>query len=210
ERAPAGGQFTFNASTPAAPAPYNLGLANFLAGIPVTITRQASLYKPGYRSWETGYYVQDDWRATRWLTLNLGVRYDIYTAKTEQHDRLANFDPFTSTILIAGQNSSRTTNIGTDYGNVAPRLGFAATLGRNLVLRGGFGLSFFPGDYTSGVALKNPPFTSSLSCGSSTTGSMTNTGCPAGIGTLSQGIPVAIAPSAFPTTSGPGGTTLDL
>src|SRR5881409_3778185 len=54
------GQFTFNASTANAPAPLNVGLANFMVGSPVTITRQASLYKPGYRSWETGYYVQDD------------------------------------------------------------------------------------------------------------------------------------------------------
>src|SRR5262249_33018712 len=198
ERAPAGGQFTFNASTPAAPAPYNLGLANFLAGIPVTITRQASLYKPGYRSWETGYYVQDDWRATRWMTLNLGVRYDIYTPKTEQYNRLANFDPINSAILVAGKKSSSPTNISTYYGSNAPRLGFAASFGRSTVVRGGFGLSFFPSDYTSAVALKNPPFTSALSCGSSTTGNLANTGCPAGIGTLSQGSPRPLEPTDFP------------
>ena len=201
------GQFTFNASTAAAPAPLNLGLADFLLGTPVTVTRQASLYKPGYRSWETGYYVQDDWRAKRWLTLNLGVRYDIYTPKTEQYDRLANFDPVTSVVLVAGKNSSATTNLSTDFGSVAPRLGFAASLGDSTVVRGGFGLSFFPSDYTSSVALKNPPFTSALTCGPSTTGSLANTGCPAGIGTLSQGAPVPLAPGDFPTTSS---GTLDL
>jgi outer membrane receptor protein involved in Fe transport len=196
------GQFTFNASTAAAPAPLNFGLADFLVGAPVTITRQASLYKPGYRSWETGYYVQDDWRTNRWLTLNLGVRYDIYTPKTEQYNRLANFDPANSIVLVAGKNSSPTTNLSTDYGSVAPRIGFAASLPGSTVVRGGFGLSFFPSDYTSSVALKNPPFTSALTCGSSTTGSLSNTGCPAGIGTLSQGAPVPLAPGDFPTTSG--------
>jgi len=196
------GQFTFNASTAAAPAPFNFGFADFLAGTPVTITRQASLYKPGYRSWETGYYVQDDWRATRWLTLNLGVRYDIYTPKTEQYNRLANFDPVNSVILVAGKNSSASTNLSTDYGSVAPRLGFAASLSNSMVVRGGFGLSYFPSDYTSAVALKNPPFTSALTCGSSTTGSISNTGCPAGIGTLQQGAPVPLTPGDFPTTSG--------
>jgi outer membrane receptor protein involved in Fe transport len=201
------GQFTFNASISAAPAPYNFGFANFLAGIPVTITRQASLYKPGYRSWETGYYVQDDWRATRSLTLNLGVRYDIYTPKTEQYDRLANFDPINSAILVAGKNSSSTTNIPTYYGSIAPRVGFAASFGKSTVLRGGFGLSFFPSDYTSAVALKNPPFTSALSCGSSTTGSLANTGCPAGTGTLSLGAPIPLAPADFPVISN---GTLDL
>ncbi|MBM3763704.1 MAG: TonB-dependent receptor, partial [Acidobacteria bacterium] len=94
------GEFTFNATAGNAPSATNFGLANFLAGTPVTIIRQASLYKPGYRAWESGAYVQDDWRATRRLTLNLGVRYDIFTAKTEQYNRLGNFDPFTSTILV--------------------------------------------------------------------------------------------------------------
>jgi len=74
-------QFTFNASTTAGACSLNVGLANFIVGSPVTITVRRA-FKPGYRSWETGYYVQDDWRANRWLTLNLGVRYDIYTPKT--------------------------------------------------------------------------------------------------------------------------------
>ncbi|HKX30150.1 MAG TPA: TonB-dependent receptor [Blastocatellia bacterium] len=200
------GEFTFNASTTNAPAPLDFGLANFIAGAPVTIVRQASLYKPGYRSWEIGFYVQDDWRARNWLTLNLGVRYDIFTTKTEQYNRLANFDPVTARVLIAGQNASETAGIGTDYGCLAPRLGFAATLRQGLVLRGGFGLSFFPGDYTSGVALKNPPFTSTLTCGTSTTGNPTDNGCPAGIGSLSQGVPRPLEVSSFPTANG----TLDL
>jgi hypothetical protein len=200
------GEFTFNTSTTNAPAPLNNGFANFITGRPVTIIRQASLYKPGYRSWETGFYVQDDWRASNWLTLNLGVRYDIYTTKTEQYNRLANFDPVAVRVLIAGQNASDTAGIATDYGSFAPRLGFAATLRQGLVLRGGFGLSFFPSDYTSGVALKNIPLTSALTCGTSTTGSFTNNNCPAGIGTLSQGVPRPLDPSGFPTANG----TLDL
>jgi outer membrane receptor protein involved in Fe transport len=195
------GAFTFNVSSTSAPVPLNNGFGNFLLGVPSTIARATSLYLPGYQGWETGTYVQDDWRVNRRLTLNLGVRYDIFTTKTEKHNRLANFDPVSSVILVAGQNSSATTNIGTDHHDFAPRLGFAATLGKGMVLRGGFGLSFFPMDYTSGVALKNPPFTGTLSCGPSTTGSLTNTGCPAGIGLLSQGIPVPLQVSNFPTTS---------
>ena len=210
QSASARGAFTFQASTGNAPAPLDFGFADFLYGAPVTIQRTAALYKPGYRAWEPGFYVQDDWRVTRWLTLNLGVRYDLFTAKTEEHNRLANFDPVNSVVLIAGQNSSASANIATDHGNVAPRIGFAATLGKGTVLRGGFGMSFFPTDYTAGVALKNPPFAGAFSCGTSTTGSLTNTGCPAGIGLLSQGVPRPLDVSSFPTVSGPGGPTLDL
>jgi hypothetical protein len=105
-------------------------------------------------------YAQDDWRATSWLTLNLGVRYDVFTPLTEESNTLANFDPATGTILAADQNGvSRTAGINTDYSNIAPRLGFAATLPSGTVLRGGYGLSYFPGNMTSFAYLKNPPFT---------------------------------------------------
>ncbi|MBI1760743.1 MAG: carboxypeptidase regulatory-like domain-containing protein [Acidobacteria bacterium] len=197
------GEFTFNATAGNAPAPLNFGLANFIAGAPVTIIRQASLYKPGYRAWEVGAYVQDDWRLNKWLTLNVGARYDIYTAKTEQYNRLSNFDPATSTILVAGQNGvGNTAGIATDYGSLAPRFGFAATLGHGMVLRGGLGLSFFQNDTTSAAALKNIPLTSALTCGTSTTGNYANNNCPAGIGTLSQGVPRPLAASGFPTVNG--------
>ena len=103
-----------------------------------------SLYKPGYRTWESGLYVQDDWRVNNWLTLNLGLRHDIFTAKTEQYNRLSNFDPVAVKVLVAGVNSDAAVGIKTDYGNIAPRFGFAATLGQGMVLRGGIGLELFP------------------------------------------------------------------
>ena len=159
------------------------------------------MYTPGYRSWESGFYAQDDWRVNSRLTLNLGLRYDIFTPRTEQYNRLANFDPISSVILIAGKNSNSSAGVSTDYGGIAPRLGFAATLGHGMVLRGGWGISYFPGDFGSGVNLKNPPFTSTITCGTSTTGDFGNTGCPAGTGTLSQGPPRPLAPSQFPTDS---------
>src|SRR5205814_1175097 len=67
------GEITFNDTQGLGPALTNFDMANLLTGTPSQIARRASLYKPGYRSWESGFYVQDDWRATQWLTLNLGV-----------------------------------------------------------------------------------------------------------------------------------------
>ncbi|MFN0122691.1 MAG: TonB-dependent receptor domain-containing protein, partial [Blastocatellia bacterium] len=183
------GAFTFNASAGNAPAPLNFGLANFILGAPVTIARVTTLYKPGNRVSDIGAFVQDDWRVNSWLTLNFGLRYDLFTPKTEQHNRSSNFDPLTSTVLIAGVNSDAAVGVKTDYSNFAPRFGFAATLKQGAVLRGGIGWSFFPGDYASGALLKNPPFTAALTCGTSTTASFTNTNCPAGTGLLSQGAP---------------------
>ena len=82
------GFFTFGPSGQGGgAAPLDNGLGNFLLGIPVTIARNAALYKPGYRAWEPGVYIQDDWRVNKRLTLNLGVRYDVFIV-TLAHRRL--------------------------------------------------------------------------------------------------------------------------
>jgi hypothetical protein len=61
-------------------------------------------------------------------------------------------------VLVAGENGvSRYAGIKTDYTNLAPRLGFAATLPHTIVLRGGYGLAFFPANTGASYYLKNPP-----------------------------------------------------
>src|SRR5256885_12198384 len=68
--------------------------------------------------------------------------------------------PYT-TLFRSGQNGvSNTAGVATDYSNVAPRLGFSATLPHALVVRGGWGLAYFPGNYMSQALMKNPPFRS--------------------------------------------------
>ncbi|MFN0088006.1 MAG: TonB-dependent receptor domain-containing protein, partial [Blastocatellia bacterium] len=196
------GGFTFNAHANNAPSLTNFGLANFIVGAPVAIERVTSLYKPGYRTWETGAFVQDDWRVNNWLTLNLGLRHDVFTPKSEQYNRLSNFDPISAVVLAAGENSNASVGIQMDYTNLAPRFGFAATVASGMVVRGGIGWSFFPGDYASNGLLKNAPYTAAFTCGTSTTGSLTNTGCPAGTGTFAQGAPRPVEPSAFPRVNG--------
>jgi hypothetical protein len=113
-----------------------------------------------------GSYVQDDWRATSRLTLNLGLRYDFYDFMHDQHGQLANFIPapnrvggiFLATPQIfpllpspfltalsnegvsAQQASGRLANA--QHLNFAPRIGFAEQVSNRLVLRGGFGLFY--------------------------------------------------------------------
>jgi Carboxypeptidase regulatory-like domain/TonB dependent receptor len=187
------GEFTFNADASNARSTTNDALANVLFGTPTIVGRRASLYKPGYRAKEAGFYIQDDWRARGWLTLNLGIRYDLFPPKTEQYGRMANFDPYTLKTLVPGVNGvGDTAGIIADYKTVAPRIGFAATLGDGFVVRGGWGLSYFPTDYTSGVALRNLPIASVFACG---TGA--GNPCPAGIGFLSQGVPRPTSPDAY-------------
>jgi len=187
------GEFTFNADASNARSTTNDALANVLFGTPTIVGRRASLYKPGYRANEAGFYIQDDWRARGWLTLNLGIRYDLFRPKTEQYGRMANFDPYTLKTVLPGVNGvGDTAGIIADYKTLAPRIGFAATLGRGFVVRGGWGLSYFPTDYTSGVALRNLPIASVFACG---TGA--GNPCPAGIGFLSQGVPRPTPPDGY-------------
>ena len=104
-------------------------------------------------------YVQDDWKVTPRLTLNLGLRYEIETPITEVGDRHNGFCQFCPHPL-AGQNGIRENAIGKmlfpnrdgtgkylwnmDKNNLAPRFGFALRLrdDDSLVLRGGFGIFF--------------------------------------------------------------------
>jgi hypothetical protein len=136
-------------------------IASFLLGYPQQASRIVSLFYPHYNTKEPFVFVQDDWRASSSLTINLGLRYDVFTPYTEQDDHLVNVDLAASKILVANRNGvSRTAGIETDYSNVAPRVGFSATLPGLFVLRGGWGIAYFPGNYMSQSFLKSAPFTS--------------------------------------------------
>jgi outer membrane receptor protein involved in Fe transport len=84
---------------------------------------------------EYGFFFQDDWRASRGLTLNFGVRYDIQNMKQGE---TRNPSP---SLAAAGIDTSRINN---DYNNFAPRFGFAwnPTAADRLVVRGGYGLFY--------------------------------------------------------------------
>ena len=142
--------------------------ASLLAGYPTQVVRNMSMVAPQYRASEIGAFFQDDWRVTHWLTLNLGARYDIFTPLREKHNQLANFDPTNAQMLatgmvqMAGQNGySDTLGFETQYHDLQPRLGFAATLGKGMVLRGGLGISYFINNLASPAYLKNGSMTSS-------------------------------------------------
>lgn len=103
----------------------------------------------GTRNYEAGIFGQDDWKVSRRLTLNLGVRWDLITYPTEMYNRQAALNPNSSssnpTEFLAGQNGVARSIINTRYTNFAPRIGFAYDLygqGKT-VLRGGYGIFYF-------------------------------------------------------------------
>jgi hypothetical protein len=87
------------------------------------------------------------------LTLNLGLRYDVFPPPTEVHNQQANFNMATRSMDIAGQNGVSRRLINTDSNDFGPRVGFAYTLTRNqkTVLRGGYGISYIAEQNASGT-----------------------------------------------------------
>jgi hypothetical protein len=155
------GSFAFDASTT------NNGsgsggntIASFLLGYPVAIQRLHNYTHPRNRQTEPSIYLQDDWRATAWLTLNLGLRYNVYTPITEVDNLMSNFLVDRGKLIPVGTDgTTRSGNVKTDWGDIEPRFGFSATMPYQMVVRGGWGRVFMPG--MSGSPLKNPPFTKS-------------------------------------------------
>ncbi len=114
-----------------------------------------------------GGYFQDNFTVTRSLTLNLGVRYEVFFPYIETRNRMGNFildkgDPHFGQLILAGNPDFPRSLQTTDYNNFAGRLGFAYKVpgARSLAVRGGYGI-FYAQDIGSGPVNRptaNPPF----------------------------------------------------
>ncbi len=179
----AAGQYGFGLASDNDPDPTKTQinqLASTLVGAFSSESRNYDLTPPDYRTWEPSFYLQDSWKVNPKLTVLYGGRYDVFTPFTEAHNRISNFDFLQAESLTTGTVGAalKVANVNgvdghagikTDYSNFAPRVGFSFSVMPKTVLRGGYGLSFFPGNYTSNADLKNAPFVSvySPNCGQS-------------------------------------------
>jgi hypothetical protein len=162
-------EFTDNA---AAPTTGGEAFGSFLLGITdaATITNQHDVdYRRGDYSW----FAQDDFRATPKLTLNLGLRYELFTMVKAKDNEEANFDFATDSLVVPkGQQATLTPTLaglipilrnGTtglvspSLTNFAPRVGFAYQINPKLVLRAGYGI-FYGGEENGPFSNPSPGF----------------------------------------------------
>ncbi|MGE0104532.1 MAG: TonB-dependent receptor [Blastocatellales bacterium] len=142
--------------------------ANFLLGYsPGFITRGTPGGPYMLSNKEVAFFVQDDWKVTNDLTLNVGLRYDIYTSPTERYNRQANFDPATRNLVVAGDRGLGTDLVDTDMNNFAPRVGFAYSglrPDKRLVIRGGYATVYTLDVSGRQPLTANPPNGANYSC----------------------------------------------
>jgi Carboxypeptidase regulatory-like domain/TonB-dependent Receptor Plug Domain/TonB dependent receptor len=138
--------------------------ANFLLGLPVQKGRRVSGFFQDLRSTEYAGFVQDDWKVNSKLTINMGVRYMLYTPPYETQDRVStltypgerrptNYDEGALFFLVPG-NQKFAPNWGragkelprslfpADKNNWGPRFGFAYRPFEKTVFRGGYGIFY--------------------------------------------------------------------
>lgn len=135
--------------------------ANLLLGNPPAHVDRAVPGGPYFQSGhEISFFVQDDWKVNQDLTLNLGLRYDIFTPFTERYDRQLNFVPEQNALVRAGGGVPRGLR-NTDKNNFGPRIGFAWSglkSDKTFVVRGGYGLLFATDAANIGAFAVDQPF----------------------------------------------------
>lgn len=156
----AAGSFNFNAAFTQGPNPAaasataGYGLSSFLLGLGSSGNFYQNWKNVASQSFYHAFYIQDDWRITQKLTLNIGIRYDFDTPRTERFDRMSWFDPTIPSPLanvvpnlkgglrFVGADGNDRTQYNGDFNNLAPRLGFAYQVDAKTSIRGGFGQLF--------------------------------------------------------------------
>jgi len=129
-------------------------LEDFFLGLPFKSSVEVGNPTLHLHNWGYAGFFQDDWRVTKKLTLNLGLRYEFSSVLQEANNLLGNFDPNVGLVQVGKQISNL---YNPDHKNLGPRVGFAWDVfgtGRS-VIRGGAGVTFETVNWQSFIAFNN-------------------------------------------------------
>src|SRR5262245_54431686 len=154
------GNFNFTGRFTGVNGRWENALADLLLGFP---TRYQQDSNTTFNIYQRMYFafVQDDWKITRKLTLNLGLRYEFATPPRERDFKWANFSPSAGKFIAAKSGSLEDEAlIKPDRNNFAPRIGFAYSVTPKTVLRGAYGIFYNHANRLGreGLLGFNPPF----------------------------------------------------
>jgi carboxypeptidase family protein/TonB-dependent receptor-like protein len=190
------------------------GFASFLTGLSdggsINNLHNIDYHRPVY-----AVYVQDDWKITPKLTMNLGLRYEIFTVVKERFNQQGTFDLATDSLIVPkGLNVQLTPTLATiiplrataspglispDLNNFAPRIGLAYQVTNKMVVRAGYGIFYGgseAGPYSNPSMGFNPPFFTIQNfnnpCGAAAASAAQDCSlASAGIPTLASGFPAS-------------------
>ncbi len=195
--------------------------ANFLLGYSTAGTFKTALETAAYTYYK-GFYVTDTWQATRNLTINAGLRYELPGAVAERKNRAVvllptTADPntgITGTLsMVASSLYAGRTTLAPEHNLFAPNIGFAYRASASTVIRGGYGISYLPNDISGGwnpngayvngasATWSNPTNTTPVPLQTNLATVITNGGVPASPGRYAT---ASSQPTQF--MSGPGGS----
>ena len=135
-----GSIFSSSSNDPNSGAP----LADFIFGDAAQVTGTQLLDWARLRELYFGTYAQDDWKISSKLTLNLGLRYELFTQPVDARDRGGLFDAITGQFAVPGQNGFSRSIVDGHHLDFAPRFGFAYSATPRLTVRGGAGIFYGP------------------------------------------------------------------
>jgi hypothetical protein len=149
--------FTQNLNPPPNPPPSGNALADLLLGLPDYREQDGLAYKDHTRFFELGEFVQDDIRVSSHLTVNLGLRYDIFSPVG---GTVGNFNLQTNVVdLNFGPGAKSNAGVGYDKKDFGPRVGFAWSPfdDRKTVISSAFGMFYAPEGNQFNDLGENPP-----------------------------------------------------
>ena len=151
-----------------------VGFASFLLGAGSgSVTHQI---RPANANHYAAFYIQDDFKVTSKLTLNIGFRWDFESGDTERYDRMTAIDPFAKNpiadqvkmdlrgiALFAGKSLGSRSIRNTDLKQWNPRFGLAYQMNSKTVIRSGYGIFFGLPSYSANSGYTGGAFSGSTS-----------------------------------------------
>ena len=184
------GQLSFDGSLSGDGVSSGDAAAEYMMGYPRTVLTPEGVPITAARQWRLAFYGQDDWKITPKLTLNLGLRYDLFVPPHDDNHSIYTLD-FASNPTAPPFVPVSDPIWSISHHDFSPRLGFAYSLNPMTVIRGGYGIFYFGGQFDHiNILQLNPPTAGSVT--------ITNQQAVGNLVTIQDPMPPSAAPSSPP------------